>query len=141
MRPRAPRLDETNSKLYRALPGTPKRAVLRWEAATYELSWGTQRFDEPHMVVEGDHSYGVDLRIFFATHRALADKRDHYVKDAVVRARQVDVDTDIVTEVNGRQEMSATAKAGGWIIQNPTGEQYYNTGDEFPQRYTPVTDV
>ena len=142
MRPRAPQLDASNSKRYRAVPGAAKRAVLCWEPATYELSWGTQRFDEPHMRIDADGSaYGSELRAFFDTHKALPEQRDHYVKDAVVRALQVSEDTDIVTVVNGRQEMTATIEAGGWIVQNPGGEQYYNTAEEFQRRYAPLSDA
>jgi len=134
-RARAPKLDESNSALYRPVP-TSKRAVLCWEPATYELSWGTQRFDQPHMRVDdGDQPYGVELRTFFATHKAVPDKPDHYIKDAPVRALQVREDTDIVTVIDGREEMKATVKAGAWIVQNPAGEQYYNTDDEFQRRY------
>lgn len=139
MRPRAPQLDDSNSALYRPL-ATPKRAVLCWEPATYELSWGTQRLDEPHMRIDSDEGpYGSELRAFFDTHKPVPDKRDHYIKDAPVRARQVSEDTDIVTIVGGREEMTATVKAGGWIVQNPGGEQYYNTAEEFQRRYQKPT--
>jgi hypothetical protein len=37
--------------------------------------------------------------------------------------------------IGGREEMKATVKAGAWIVQNPGGEQYYNTDDEFRHRY------
>jgi hypothetical protein len=137
-RPRAPQLDDSNSTLYRPVP-TPKRAVLCWEPATYELSWGTERFEDPHMRVDdGDQPYGVELRAFFETHKALRDQPDHYIKDAPVRALQVSEDTDIVTVIRGREEMKATVKAGAWIVQNPGGEQYYNTDDEFQRRYEPL---
>lgn len=139
MRPRAPQLDDTNSELYHPKP-VPKHAVLVWEPATYELTWGIESFDEPHMRIDagdGKH-YGAELRAFFDTHRPLPEQRDHYVKDAVVRALQVSEDMDIVTEVNGKPEMVGTVKAGGWIIQNPAGEQYYNTPEEFQRRYEPA---
>jgi len=139
MRPRAPQLDDNNSKPYRSVPA-PKRAVLCWEPATYTLSWGTEQFDGPHMRIDnGDQPYGSELRAFFNTHKPLPDKPDHYVKDAIIRALQVSEDTDIVTVVDGREEMSATVKAGGWIVQNPGGEQYYNTPEEFQKRYQPLT--
>jgi hypothetical protein len=136
MRPQAPQLDDSNSKRYQTRPGLPKRAVLCWEPATYTLAWGTQQFDEPHMRVESDaQPYGVELRAFFSTHRTIRDRPDHYVKDAVVRALRVDEDTDIVTIVNGRVEATATIKAGGYIVQNPGGEQYYNTPEELERNY------
>lgn len=136
MRPIAPQLDEANSKRYRARPGKPKRAVLVWPAASYALSWGAQRFDGPHMRVgDGSEAYGVELRAFFTTHRPLPAQPDHYVKDAVVRGLRVTEDTDLVTVVEGRQEGTSTVKAGGWIVQNPGGEQYYNTPEDFESKY------
>jgi hypothetical protein len=141
VRPLAPQLDASNSKQYRTVPGLPKHAVLCWQPATYTLSWGTQQFDGPHMVVDADdHRYGVDLRAFFTTHKPVADQPDHYVKDAVVRALQVSEDTDLITEVDGRHEMRSTVKAGGWIVQNPGGEQYYNTPEDFQHRYQPLDE-
>ena len=135
---RVDRLDDSNSEIYRSR-GAPKHAVLRWEPRSYALSWGTQEFDGPHMVVMGpDEEYGVDLETFFATHRPIADRKDHYVKQANVRARQASEETLIVTEVNGRKEMEATVPAGAWIIQNPAGEIYYNSPEEFEQRYERV---
>jgi hypothetical protein len=139
MRPHAPQLDDTNSKLYHPKP-VPKHAVLFWEPATYHLSWGIEHFDEPHMRVdEGDGKYcGCELRAFFDTHRALAEQRDHYVKDAVVRALQTGEDMDIVAEANGQAEMVGIVRAGCWIIQNPAGEQYYDTPEAFQRRYEPA---
>jgi hypothetical protein len=130
------KLDESNSRRYRARPGAPKRAVLCWQPASYELTWGKQRFDGPHMRIgEGATAYGVELRAFFTTHRAVAEQPDHYIKDAVVRARQVTEDTELVTVIDGREEARSTVKAGGWIVQNPGGEQYYNTPEEFQSKY------
>ena len=132
----APRLDDSNSKRYRARPDRHDRAVLRWEPASYELACGKQCFDGPHMVVDAPtHRYGVELRVFFATHRPVPDKRDHYFKDAVVRAIQVDCPTEVITEIDGRLEIAAVVQPGCWIIQNPTGEQYYNTDEDFCARY------
>jgi hypothetical protein len=31
--------------------------------------------------------------------------------------------------------MDATVPAGAWIIQNPGGELYYNSNEEFEKRY------
>lgn len=139
MRPRAPRLDERNSKRYRPRPEAPKRAVLCWEPASYELASGTQRFEGPHMRIDAvDGPCGAELRTFFDTYRALPDRPDHYVQDAIVRALRVREELDIVTIVNGREEARATVKPGGFIVQNPGGAQYYNTPDEFQRRYEPV---
>ena len=132
------KLDE-NTTQYRAKPGTPKHAVLRWEPADYELSWGEQHFDGPHVVVaDGDGHYGVELRMFFATHRAVPSKRDHYVKDVIVWAVRVTEPTDIVTTIDGKEEARSTVQPGGWIIQNPAGELYYNTAERFAAHYEPV---
>jgi|GEM_PF-3264234 len=126
---------------YRAKPGKPKRAVLRWEGREYNLTWGRQRFDGPHMVIgEGSEQYGVDLRVFFATYKPVVEKPDHYVKDALVRAMQVKAATDIVTTVDGREEMRATVEPGGWIVQNPGGELYSNTAEKFAEQYEPVNE-
>jgi hypothetical protein len=139
--PKAPVLDESNSSLYRPRPGKPKHAVLRWEPAEYDLPWGTERFDGPHMLVQdGAHRYGVDLAVFFATHAPVADHEHCYIKTAPVRARRVDEETLIVTHVRGRQEMVASVPAGAWIVQNPAGEQYYNTAEEFAKGYEPIPD-
>lgn len=128
-------LDESNSEVYVAR-ARPKHAVLRWEPRRYELSWGTQNFDGPHMaVLEPEHEYGVDLEVFFTTHRPIRDSKDHYRKLATVRAVQAKADTRIVTQVKGRVEMEATVPAGAWIIQNPTGELYYNSAEDFEARY------
>src|SRR5689334_22093757 len=141
MRPRAPQLNESNSKLYRSVPGEPKHAVLCWQPATYRLSWGTQQFDGPHMRIEADgHRYGAELAAFFTTYRPVPEKPDHYVKVATVRALQVTEDTEMITIVNGREEARSTVKAGGWIVQNPGGEQYYNTPEDFALRYEPINE-
>lgn len=134
--PTVTRLDDSNSARYRSRPGEPKKATLRWEPADYKLTWGEQHFDGPHVLVSlADEEYGVDLRVFFATHKPVPDRRDHYIKDAVVRAMQVDRPTEIVTRVNGREEMRSTVEPGGWVIQNPDGELYYNTNEKFEENY------
>ena len=130
------KLDESNSDVY-VSRGAPKHAVLRWEPRRYELSWGEQEFDGPHMVVLDDpeNEYGVDLKVFFTTHEPILERPDHYLKCAKVRACQVEEETRIVTEVDGRREMEATVPRGAWIIQNPDGEIYYNAAEEFEKRY------
>ena len=134
--PTVTELDASNSVTYRTKPGQPKKATLRWEPADYQLTLGTQHFDGPHMLVSlPEESYGVDLRVFFATHKAVPERPHHYVKDAVVRAKRVDQPTDIVTIINGREEMRATVEAGGWVIQNPAGELYSNTNEKFEENY------
>ena len=133
-------LDETNSQRYRAR-ARPKHALLRWEARTYELAWGNQHFEGPHMVIlDDDQEYGSDLAAFFATHQAIPERRDHYLKVATVRARRVAEPTELVTVVRGQEEARSVVQAGGWIIQNPDGELYYNTAEEFARRYEPLGD-
>ncbi len=124
-------LDEKNSKEYTA-KAKPKKAVLNWMGAIYILNWGKQLFEGPHMVI--DNKYGCALEEFFTTHKPLAEKNT-WRKCAHVRARQVEVDTDLVTMVRGREESRSTVRAGGWIVQNPGGEQYYNTPEDFIERY------
>jgi hypothetical protein len=137
--PRAPKLDESNSRLYRPRHAEPKHAFLRWRPASYELEWGKQEFDGPHMVIEDKGiEYGSELNAFFSTHAPIPEREDHYRKVACVRAARVDRDTDLVTVVDGREEATATVKAGGFIVQNPGGEQYYNTPEEFERRYEPA---
>ena len=134
--PTVTQLDDSNSARYRTKPGQPKKATLRWEPANYQLTWGTQNFDGPHMLVSiDDEQYGVDLRVFFETHKPLPDRPHHYVKDATVRAMRVEKPTDIVTIVKGREEMRSTVEAGGWVIQNPGGELYSNTTKKFEENY------
>jgi len=130
-------LDETNSKEFEAI-AVPKTAVLTWDAARYELSWGVQTFDGAHMVIgSGDDAYGCELEAFFTTHAPLAEENT-WKKVAKIRARRVEVDTDLVTVVKGVDESTSTVLAGGWIVQNPGGEQYYNTPEEFVKRYEEV---
>lgn len=134
--PTVTQLDASNSATYRARPGQLKKATLVWESADYHLTWGTQHFDGPHMRVSlAAESYGAELRMFFATHKAVPERPHHYVKDAIVRAMRVDTPTDIVTVVDGCEEMRATVEAGGWLIQNPGGEIYSNTSKKFEETY------
>ena len=132
-------LNETNSLIYTA-KAKPKFAILSWQGADYKLSWGKQSFDGPHMVIGAEGGglglgeYGCELEAFFTTHEPLADV-NWWRKCARVRAHKVKVDTDLVTVVKGQEESRSTVLAGGWIIQNPGGEQYYNTPNEFVERY------
>jgi hypothetical protein len=90
------------------------------------------------VVYQADEEYGVDLRVFFKTHRPLADRANHYIKDAQVRALRVSVPTDLVTNIEGREEMRSVVPPGAYIIQNPDGELYYNDADKFAETYEPV---
>ena len=134
------RLHSGNSGLY--LPvATPKHATVRWEATTYKLEMGEQRFDGPHVWVHDDHDgYGVDMRVFFSTHDPVAGSPEHYVKTAPVRAVQVTEETPIETHVRQRLEAQAKVAPGGWLVQNPDGEIYYNSANEFARRYVPAVE-
>jgi hypothetical protein len=129
-------LDGSNSHVYRSKPGRPKRCHIRWEAAEYALSWGTQRFAGPHVVVidPGGH-YGVELEVFFSTHRAVPEQRDHYLKIVRVRAMRTSKPVRLRTQIKGETEMLALVPAGAYIVQNPSGECYSITPEEFEQRY------
>ncbi|MEO0422970.1 MAG: hypothetical protein AAF184_11575 [Pseudomonadota bacterium] len=132
-------LDDSNSDYYVA-KARPKEAQLRWEPRRYELSWGVQEFDGPHMVITSESpEYGVDLQVFFTTHKPLPDTPHHYIKVTPVRAMQVREPTHITTEIDGRLEMEAEVPAGAWIVQNKDGELYYNSAEEFAKRYEAMT--
>jgi hypothetical protein len=131
------RLDEGNSALYRP-KAMAKKAVIVWPGTKYALEWGEQSFSGPHVRVgDGPDAYGVDMGVFFATHRAVPDRPDHYVKTTPVRAVRVEDPTQIETRVRERLEAQATIEPGGWLIQNPGGELYYNSAEEFARRYEP----
>ena len=134
------RLHSGNSALFRPLP-LEKHATVRWEAATYQLSGGVQAFDRPHVWVrDSGGGYGVDLQVFFSTHAPVPGRSDHYVKTALVRAVQVTDQVQIETHVRQRLESRATVAPGGWILQNPGGELYYNTAEEFARRYERIEE-
>ena len=135
--PTAPTLDGTNAKTYQANPEFNKQAVLTWKPIGYKLDWGEQNFDGPHMIVDGDKEqpYGCALEEFFTTHKPAIGQENRWFKNVSVLAKQVDVETDIVTMVDGREESRSTIPAGHWIIRNPKGEQYYNDPQTFAERY------
>lgn len=133
------RLDESNSRVYRSKSGFPKQCHIRWEAAEYTLSWGTQQFLGPHVIViDANGDYGVELEVFFATHKAIAEMRDHYVKVANVRAFRTAEPVRLVTQVKGNTEMTALVPSGAYIVQNPSGELYSMSAEEFDARYEEV---
>ncbi len=128
-------LDESNSQVYLSR-GAPKHARLHWQPRVYTLTWGEQTFDGPHMVIgHGAEQYGCDLQVFFTTYQPVNEEPHHYRKVAKVRAMQVTTDTDITSIVRGKTEMTATIKPGGWLLQNATGEVYYNTAEAFAEQY------
>jgi hypothetical protein len=123
-------------RLYRTRPGDPKQAHLVWQTAEYHLSWGIQRFDGPHMrVIDLGGDYGVDLQVFFATHQPIPSLEHHYLKVAKVRAYITIEPVTLITAVNGSTEMVAIVPIGAVIVQNPSGEEYAMSADEFERRY------
>lgn len=132
-------LDASNSEVYRTRGDASKRAVLNWSPAQYVLAWGTQRFERPHMrVFDPQGDYGVELEIFFRTHRALPQQPDCYVKTVQVRAAVVAAPFTLVTLVKGAIEMVADVPAGAVLVQNPEGEWYAMSAEQFAQRYEPA---
>ena len=140
--PIAPQLNGTNAKRYQANPEFNKQAVLTWVPANYTLSWGKQNFDGPHMIVDGDTDapYGCALEEFFTTHKPVLGQENRWFKNVEVLAVKVEVETDIVTYVDGREEARSTVPAGHWVLRNPKGEQYYNDPETFSQRYLAASE-
>lgn len=125
-------------RLYSSRPGPLKHARIEWGSARYELSWGVQEFDGPHMrVTDPNGDYGVALSVFFATHRPVSGKEDHYVKVAKVRAYLVVEAFTLITRVNGTEEMKSEVPAGAFVVQNPGGEEYAMAAEEFERKYIP----
>lgn len=151
---RAPQLDEGNSDLYLSRPDNVKTCYLNPNPAEYRLSWGTQSFDGPHVLIvvappggEKDDRdlasmeiYGCDMETFHATHLPVPKVENGWYKVAKVRATQVDEPTEIVTVVHGEVESKAVVPPGHWIVQNPTGEQYYNSPEIFARNYVPASE-
>ncbi len=129
-------LDDSNSRIYRPRPGLPKKCQIRWEAAEYSLTWGAQQFHGPHIVVlDCAGHYGVDLEVFFSTHRAIPEQPHHYFKCVKVRALLLVEAVLLRTQIKGETEMLALVPAGNYIVQNPAGDRYSNTAAEFERRY------
>lgn len=121
---------------YRSRPGRPKHARIWWEPAEYRLSRGVQQFNGPHVrVTDANGDYGVDLNVFFETHRPVPDLEDHYIKDARVRAYRTIESSTLITRVNGTVEMVSAVQAGDFVVQNPDGEEYPMSAEEFASRY------
>lgn len=124
------------SRRYRSKPGLAKHCRLCHEAGEYKAGWGIQRFTGPHVVViDPGGPYGVEFDVFFATHESVPDRPDYYVKVARVRAWAATESLVLRTEINGRIEMVADVPAGAYVVENPSGERYGMTAEEFEQRY------
>ena len=93
------KLDASNSRVYRA-KSRPKHARIHWRAAEYRLDWGTQVFRGPHvLVLDTNGHYGVDIDVFFGTHRPVVELDNHYVKIAKVRAICVTEACVVITKI------------------------------------------
>jgi hypothetical protein len=53
---------------------------------------------------------------------------------------QVTAETRLETHTRERLEARATVAPGGWLVQNPDGEIYYNSAEEFTRRYEPIVE-
>lgn len=143
--------DET-SDLYVPRPDHVKLCFYNPNPARYTLSWGVQEFDGPHVTIvtttpnatEGAQAmpsmevYGCEVETFRDTHVRAPEKEHGWYKAAPVRARKAQEETEIVTVVDGKVEGRSKVPAGYWIIENPGGEQYYNSPEEFARNYMPM---
>jgi hypothetical protein len=129
---------EDRVRRYRSKPGLAKHCRICQEPAEYNPSWGVQRFPGRHVVViDPGGPYGVEFDVFFATHEAVPGRPDHYVKIARVRAWVTDESFVLSTEINGRVEMIADVPPGAYVVENPSGERYAMSAEEFERRYEP----
>lgn len=146
---RAPQLQESNSQLYISRPNNVKFCYLNPNPAQYKLSWGVQDFAEPHVVVVAQNPqgqkdddgmlpmeiYGCDREVFHTTHLPSPEVPNGWYKVVEVRAAQVVEPTEIVTVVDDKVESRSVVPPGHWIVQNPGGEQYYNSPEIFSRNY------
>jgi hypothetical protein len=129
-------LDETNSRVYRPRSEHIKHAVVRLEPSHYRLASGEQVFEGPHVVVtDPAGNYGVALERFFATHREIVGRPDHYIKVVQVRAAVAATPLQLATRVGGRVEMVALVASGSYVIQEMGGERYAMDREAFELRY------
>lgn len=131
-----PQLDESNSIIAFPRPDTTKHAVLIWKSANYTVSWGSQSFDGPHMLI--DNEYGCALTEFFETHKAINQKENTWYKCVSVRAMLTTetMNLENLTTSDGNKESEyETIPAGTWIVRNPKGEQYCMTQEVFESKY------
>lgn len=128
-------LDESNSQLYCPRP-IVKHAVVKSTGGEYVLSGGVQRFDGQHVMVMDERGhYGVNHSRFFATHQAVPGEADRYYKVGNVRAWCSDRLCELVTEIDGNEEIVALVQIGDFVVQNPEGEQYAVSAEIFAERY------
>ena len=114
----------------------PRQCRLCDQPASYECSWGTQHFHEPHMVViDPAGAYGVALDVFLATYEPIPGQQDLFVKVTRVRAWMVTESLVLSTTIDGHTEMVAHVPAGAYVVENPSGERYAMSAEAFEQRY------
>jgi hypothetical protein len=87
------------------------------------------------VVIEPGGPYGVEIDVFFSTHEPVPGRPDHYVKVARVRAWIASESFVLTTSINGTVEMIADVPAGAYVVENPSGERYAMTAEEFDRRY------
>jgi hypothetical protein len=123
-------------RLYRTRPGEPKQAHLVWQTADYHLSWGTQRFDGPpharHRPRRRLRRRPADLFRHPPTH---PEPGAPLLESRQVRAYITIEPVSLTTSVNGSAEMIAIVPIGAVVVQNPSGEEYAMTAEEFERRY------
>lgn len=127
-------------------PGRPPWATYRKfrtvaaRRLTEPLAWTTDAGDVLHadigdwLVTDGDKEWSVAADIFEQTYTRLPDGR--YLKTAMIRAFQVDEITTVET-----LEGPATALAGDWIAENPSGEQWPIPAADFVATYELVEET
>ena len=81
--------------------------------------------------------HGVDMQVFFATHQPIPSLEHHYVKVAKVRAYITIEEITLTTRLKDSTEMIAIVPIGAVVVQNPSGEEYAMTVEEFERRYMP----
>lgn len=146
---------DQRSDLYVPCPDHVKLCFYNPNPARYVLAWGVQEFDGPHITIvtssakaaESRHGmpcmevYGCEVATFRETHLRVPGVEHGWYKAVPVRARKATEETEIVTVVDGRVESRSKVPAGYWIIENPGGEQYYNSPEEFARNYRPAAEA
>jgi hypothetical protein len=70
----------------------------------------------------------------------LAGSPVHYKKSGIFSYRLVETEEDVKTTLNGKEEVSNTAKPGDYILTGLAGEQYVVKAETFVKRYDIVDE-
>ncbi len=125
-------LDASNAERFRKV-NTVKAFHLN-HGATYHLDWGDMAYPGPHwLVIQGDEAYGVAEDSFDATYELVEGEPDTYRKTAIIWARQMDEQFEVVSK-----EGPATGQAGDWLAQQLDGEQWHIPNRVFRATYEPA---